>query len=323
MKNIYEYIHYIQSLKSIWTKRMSTWGCYFCCVCVFFVFFFSFCFSVLVHYRHVKCVYFLRKYWMYSKKKTRNPCWYQIFFFLRRFQKWKQNTQKKSKSKDIFFIYTVEKRKKNPGMETVEHTASTILVVQTVTKNLKERTLSIPYWSFGCLQATWIFVGAVIFYFYDIFFSFLFPRETGGVCKRASAILDTKRCGFKDERQSQKHGGDPGAGRARVCRSWDLIKRTSGISVFFFLFFCGERSCRAAEPSRTKSGRWHSWALAPCSSPTHLCTFVHSSCEVPFWGWEHNFQQEDGSDSKVGKKKKIPKPNWETGEAKPSPSSCT
>lgn len=61
MTNIYEYIHYIQSLKSIWTKRMSTWGCYFCCVCVCFSFF-SFCFSVLVHYRHVKCVYFLRKY---------------------------------------------------------------------------------------------------------------------------------------------------------------------------------------------------------------------------------------------------------------------
>lgn len=36
MKNIYEYIHYIQSLKSIWTKIMSTWGCYFCCVLIFF-----------------------------------------------------------------------------------------------------------------------------------------------------------------------------------------------------------------------------------------------------------------------------------------------
>lgn len=26
-------------------------------------------------------------------------------------------------------------------------------------------------------------------------------------------------------------------------------------------------------------------------SPTHLCTFVHSSCEVPFWGWEHNYNR--------------------------------
>lgn len=66
----------------------------------------------------------------------------------------------------------MEKKKKNPGMETVEHTASTILVIQMVTKNLKERTLSIPYWSFGCLQATWIFVGAVIFLFLCYFFLF-------------------------------------------------------------------------------------------------------------------------------------------------------
>lgn len=325
MKNIYEYIHYIQSLKSIWTKRMSTWGCYFCCVCVFFVFFFSFCFSVLVHYRHVKCVYFLRKYWMYSKKKTRNPCWYQIFFFLRRFQKWKQNTQKKkSKSKDIFFIYTVEKRKKNPGMETVEHTASTILVVQTVTKNLKERTLSIPYWSFGCLQATWIFVGAVIFYFYDIFFSFLFPRETGGVCKRASAILDTKRCGFKDERQSQKHGGDPGAGRARVCRSWDLIKRTSGISVFFFSLFFLRRTelqgCRTLENQEREVTLLSARTLPLTHSPMHFCSFklwgtiLGMGAQFSTGGWLRLESRQ---------KKKIPKPNWETGEAKPSPSSCT
>lgn len=47
MTNIYEYIHYIQSLKSIWTKRMSTWGCYFCCVCGFFFFlFFQFWFII-------------------------------------------------------------------------------------------------------------------------------------------------------------------------------------------------------------------------------------------------------------------------------------
>lgn len=95
--------------------------------------------------------------------------------------------------------------------------------------------------------------GCSYFLFLGFFcFFFLFPRETGGVCKRASAILDTKRCRFEDERQSQKPGGDPGAGLARVCRSWDLIKRTSGISGFFsfLFFFCGERSCRAAEPSR-------------------------------------------------------------------------
>lgn len=81
----------------------------------------------------------------------------------------------------FLFIYTVEEREKLE-MDTVEHTASTILVVQMVTK---ERTLSIPYWSFGCLQATWISVGAVLFF---CFIFFLFPHETGGVCKCASAI---------------------------------------------------------------------------------------------------------------------------------------
>lgn len=56
-ENIYEYIHYIQSLKSIWTKIMSTWGCYFCCV--FYNFFSLICFFFLFHYCHVKCVLFL------------------------------------------------------------------------------------------------------------------------------------------------------------------------------------------------------------------------------------------------------------------------
>lgn len=43
---------------------------------------------------------------------------------------------KKSQSKDMFFFYLHSREeKKNPGMETVEHTASTILVVQMVTKN--------------------------------------------------------------------------------------------------------------------------------------------------------------------------------------------
>lgn len=105
---------------------------------------------------------------------TRNPCWYKILFlFLRRFQKWKQNRKKLQRVERglfffsfFFFIYTVEERDKLE-MDTVEHTASTILVVQMVTK---ERTLSIPYWSFGCLQATWISVGAVLFFCFIFFF---------------------------------------------------------------------------------------------------------------------------------------------------------
>lgn len=56
-------------------------------------------------------------------------------------------------------------------MDTVEHTASTILVE--VTQNSKKRTFfSISFWSFGCLQATWITVGAVLFF--KIGFNFVF-----------------------------------------------------------------------------------------------------------------------------------------------------
>lgn len=44
-------------------------------------------------------------------------------------------------------------------------------------------------------------------------------------------------------------------------------------------------------------------------SPTHLCTFVHSSCEVQFWGREHNSQQEDcyDFDEKVTEYRCFPK----------------
>lgn len=168
MKNIYEYIHYIQSLKSIWTKRMSTWGCYFCCVCVF-LFFFSFLFFSFGSLSPCEVCVFLKKilnvFQKKKKKDKKSMLIPDIFFFSSEDFKNgnKIHTQKKSKSKDIFLFTQWRRKKKNPGMETVEHTASTILVVQMVTKNLKERTLSIPYWSFGCLQATWIFVGAVIF----------------------------------------------------------------------------------------------------------------------------------------------------------------
>lgn len=191
MTNIYEYIHYIQSLKSIWTKRMSTWGCYFCCVCVcfsFLFFFFFFFFSVLVHYRHVKCVYFLRKYWMYSKKKkknqTRNPCWYQIFFFfLRRFQKMKTKYTKKSqRGRTIFFIYTVEKKKKILGWKQLN-------------------TLPLQFWSykwwlrikrtdsFDSILELWLFTShmdicgcsyfCLEFFFLQFFFFFFFVPTRG------------------------------------------------------------------------------------------------------------------------------------------------
>lgn len=130
MKNIYEYIHYIQSLKSIWTKIMSTWGCYFL-LCLFFS---SILFSFFVLLMPCEvCIFFLflRKYWMYSKKMTRNPCWYQIYFF---------SPQKISKYRKSFkefneAFFTQWRRKSKCGMDTVGHTASTILVVKIMTEN--------------------------------------------------------------------------------------------------------------------------------------------------------------------------------------------
>lgn len=74
---------------------------------------------------------------MYSKK-DKKAVLIPDFFFLRRFQKWKQKTKKtnfKAFSKDIFLHIGEEKNDNNLGWKQFEHTASTILVVQTVTKN--------------------------------------------------------------------------------------------------------------------------------------------------------------------------------------------
>lgn len=156
--------------------------------------------------------YFLRKYWMYSKKMTRNPCWYQIlFFFPQKISKMETKYKKASESlARTFFYLQWEKKKKKLGLETVEHTASTILVVHIVTKN--EKTLSIPYWSFGCLQTTWISVGAVLFYFFifvptwdgwglqvrfchmDIELCWFFLRKSGRYHKNMDAILRLDLC---------------------------------------------------------------------------------------------------------------------------------
>lgn len=138
MTNIYEYIHYIQSLKSIWTKRMSTWGCYFCCVCVFFFFFFLF-FSFGSLSPCEVCVFLKKILNVFQKKKKpdkKSMLIPDIFFFPQKISKMKTKyTKKKVKEQGHFFYLHSGEEKKNPGMETVEHTASTILVVQMVTKN--------------------------------------------------------------------------------------------------------------------------------------------------------------------------------------------
>lgn len=87
----------------------------------------------------------------------------------------------KSLARTFFFIlHTVEKEKKKLGMDTVEHTASTILVVQIVTKRKD---------SFYSILELWLFTNHMDFCGCSfVFFSFLFPHKTGGVCKCASAI---------------------------------------------------------------------------------------------------------------------------------------
>lgn len=112
----------------------------------------------------------------------------------------------KSLARTFFFIlHTVEKEKKKLGMDTVEHTASTILVVQIVTKRKD---------SFYSILELWLFTNHMDFCGCSfVFFSFLFPHKTGGVCKCASAIWTLSGVGaffFEEEWQvSQEHGQDP------------------------------------------------------------------------------------------------------------------
>lgn len=108
MKNIYEYIHYIQSLKSIWTKMMmSTWGCYF--RCVFLIFFFLNLFFNFVSLLpcEVCIIFFLKKNIECIPKNDKKPMLIPDFlFFLRRFQKWKQKIQKSFKEfSEVFFFF--------------------------------------------------------------------------------------------------------------------------------------------------------------------------------------------------------------------------
>lgn len=119
--------------------------------------------------------FFLKKILNVFQKNDKKPVLIPDFF-PQKISKMETKYKKASKSlaRSFFFHLHSGEGKKELGMDTVEHTASTILVVQIVTKNFKERTLSIPYWSFGCLQTTWISVGAVLFFFFFFFFLFFF-----------------------------------------------------------------------------------------------------------------------------------------------------
>lgn len=112
MKNIYEYIHYIQSLKSIWTKIMSTWGCYFCCFFLLFFLIFS-----LSPCEVCVCVYkfFLKKILnVFQKKDKKAVLKPDIFFSSEDFRNGSKRQKKKifkELSKD-FFLQVGKERKK-------------------------------------------------------------------------------------------------------------------------------------------------------------------------------------------------------------------
>lgn len=56
-------------------------------------------------------------------------------------------------------------------------------------------------------------------------------------------------------------------------------------------------------------------------SPTHLCTFVHSSCEVPFWGWEHNYNRRIAT-TLTKSLKRYSQTEIRDSRSTPSPTSC-
>lgn len=82
------------------------------------------------------CVLFLKKILNVFQKNDKKPVLIPDFFFSSEDFKNGNKIQKSFKefSKN-FFLFTQWRRKKKLGMDTVEHTASTILVVQVVTKN--------------------------------------------------------------------------------------------------------------------------------------------------------------------------------------------
>lgn len=121
---------------------------------------------------------------------TRNPCWLIPdfhFFFSEDFYKKNRNIQKSFKEFSENFKkkkMTGEKRRRRRNklwMDTVEHTASTILVGQMVTKNSKKG-------SFYSVLELWLFTNHMDLCGCSFYFHFSFPHKTGGVCKCASAI---------------------------------------------------------------------------------------------------------------------------------------
>lgn len=287
---------------------------------------------------------------MYSKKDKKAvlipDAFFCLFFFLRRFQKWKQKTKKiKAFSEDFF--YKLERRKK-------------IIWDGNSLNTLPLQFLSYKWWlrikrkdSFYSILELWLFTNHMDIcgcsYFLYIFFLFQFVptlRRVGF----ASALLpygqwvvlswgrvgDVTRTQTRSSKWTVLCECVPVCFCLCVCEcvcgsgSWDLISQWSGgtkaglffLSLLLFSFYVFKWSAGLRKPWREARGRSLLSSTLTSThtlpSPTHLCTFVHSSCEVPFWGWEHNWQQEDCYDlDTVGdEKKNSQKLNWETREAR-------
>lgn len=103
-----------------------------------------------------------------------------FFFFVFPSEDFKSGNIHKKSFKDVFLIHNGRRRKNELRMDTIEHTASTILVV--VTKNFKKKT-------FYSILELWLFTshmdncGCSFLLFY-----FCSHIKLGGVCKCASAI---------------------------------------------------------------------------------------------------------------------------------------
>lgn len=148
--------------------------------------------------------------------------------------------------------------------------------------------------------------------------------------------MDIEWCWFEEELQaSQQHGQDPRTGPLCV---WSGILRldqpwSGGVKIKDRLHFVenGVQGCITLEG--TERAIWVHLVSAldftstlmsthTLPSPTHLCTFVHSSCEVPFWGWEHNYNRRIAT-TLTKSLKRYSQTEIRDSRSSSSPTSCT
>lgn len=168
-------------------------------------------------------------------------------------------------------FYTKEKEKWNNGYSWTHCLYNPVHIKNNRIMKIKSGLFCIPYWSFGCLQTTWISVGAV----------FNFSFGAGGYSGFASALLQYGLWGefFRWRIEITNWMRFPFDGHHSHC-PWDLLishKMETNPKTFFV-------SGTIADPEMSKRGIGVSLGMplnTQAFSTSHLCTFVHSSCEVP------------------------------------------